>query len=108
MHSKVVYLFNCSKCKVGTYVGATKRLLKVRIASHLGISHRTGSTLSTKEFSNIREHCKKCKVKFSEDNFEIVARSPDDASLPILESLIIKQLVPGLNNHSSSFPLHVA
>ena len=108
MRSKVVYLFTCPKCKIGTYVGATKRLLRVRIASHLGISHRTGSTLNVKEFSNIREHCKKCKCKITYDNFEIVAQAPDDASLPILESLLIKQLVPVLNNHCSSRPLHVA
>ena len=107
MRSSVVYSFSCPNCKVGKYVGATKRLLKVRIASHLGISHRTGCTLKTKEFSNIRDHCQKCKTSFSEHDFDIVAQAPSNYSLPILESLLIKQLVPSLNSQTSSTILYI-
>ena len=108
MRSLVVYSFTCPKCKVGKYVGATKRLLKVRIDSHLGISHRTGCPLKTKEFSNIRDHCQKCKTSFSSADFNIVTQAPNDYSLPILESLAIKQLIPSLNTQSSSTFLYIS
>ena len=107
MRSLVAYCFTCPKCKVGKYVGATKRLLKVRIDSHLGIS-RTGCPLKTKEFSNIRDHCQKCKTPFSYDDFNIVTQAPSDYSLSILESLAIKQLVPSLNAQSSSTFLYIS
>ena len=108
MQSKVAYMFTCPKCKVGTYLGATKRLLKVRVDSHLGISYRTGCTLSRKEFSNIREHCNKCRSKFSYDCFKIVGQTMDEASLFVLESLLIKKLVPSLNGQGTSTTLYVA
>ena len=108
MRSLVVYLFTCPKCKVGKYVGATKRVLKVRVDCHRGVSHRTGSQLQTKEFSNIRDHCKRCKTNFSYSDIEIVGQAANDYSLPILESLKIKQLVPSLNSQTSSTLLYIA
>ena len=108
MQSLVVYQFSCPKCKIGKYVGATKRLLKVRIDSHLGRSHRTGCLLKTQEFSSIRDHCKKCKSNFSYSDFQIVAHAPNIHSLPILESLFIKQLVPSLNNQNASTVLYIS
>ena len=108
MRSLVVYCFNCPKCKVGKYVGATKRLFKVRIDSHLGISHRTGCTLKTKDFSNIREHCKKCRTSFNYNDFNIVTQAPNEQSLAILESLTIKKIVPSLNGQTSSTVLYIA
>ena len=108
MRSLVVYCFSCPKCNIGKYVGATKRLLKVRINSHQGVSHRTHEQLKNKEFSNIRKHCKKCNISVNYDDFEIVAQAQNQQSLYILESLTIKQLVPSLNDQSSSTVLHVA
>ena len=108
MRSMVVYKYTCPRCNLGTYLGSTKRMLKVRIDSHRGISHRTGSSLSKKEFSNIREHATKCKSLISYKNFEIVAQANDETSLLLTESLTIKQLVPTLNSQSSSAPLFIA
>ena len=108
MQSKVAYLFTCPKCKVGTYLGATKRLLKVRVDSHSGVSHRTGCTLNKKEFSNIRDHCNKCKSNLTYDCFKVVGRAMDDTSLPLLESLLIKKFVPSLNSQCSSTNLYIA
>ena len=108
MRSLVIYKYTCPRCNLGTYLGSTKRMLKVRIDSHRGVSHRTGSDLNKKEFSNIREHAKRCKSRISYDNFEIIDQAADDTSLPILESLCIKQLVPSLNSSSSSAPLFIA
>ena len=108
MRSLVVYCFSCPKCNIGKYVGATKRLLKVRINSHQGVSHRTHEQLKNKEFSNIRKHCKKCNISVNYDDFEIVAQAQNQQSLYILESLTIEQRVPSLNDQSSSTVLHVA
>ena len=108
MQSKVAYLFTCPKCKVGTYLGATKRLLKVRIDSHSGVSHRTGCTLKKKDFSNIREHCYKCKSTITYDSFKVVGRAMDVSSLHLLESLLIKKFVPSLNGQCSSTNLYIA
>ena len=108
MRSSVIYKFVCPKCNFGTYVGCTKRLLKVRIDSHRGVSHRTGCTLKTKEHSAIRSHCNSCKHIISYSDFKIIAQTSNSQHLPILESLYIKQLVPELNNQTTSIPLHIA
>ena len=108
MRSLVIYRYTCPRRNLGTYVGSTKRMLKVRIDSHRGISHRTGNNLSKKEFSNIREHANKCKSRISYNNFEIIFQAANEFSLPVLESLYIKQLVPSLNSSSSSCPLFIA
>ena len=108
MRSLVVYKYTCPRCNLGTYLGSTKRILKVRIDSHSGISHRTGCNLKNKEFSSIRDHSRICKTPISYDNFEIIEQAQDELSLRILESLCIKRLVPSLNNQSSSAQLYIA
>ena len=108
MRSMMIYRYNCPRCNLGTYVGSTKRMLKVRIDSHRGVSHRTGSTLNKKEFSNIREHASKCKSTITYNDFEIIMQAQDETSLLILESINIKQLLPSLNSQSSSAPLFMA
>ena len=108
MRSLVVYKYTCPRCNLGTYLGCTKRMLRVRINSHQGVSYRTGCNLTKKEHSNIRDHSKKCKGPISYDNFEIIEQAPDETAMLILESLSIKQLVPSLNSQSSSVPLYIA
>ena len=108
MRSCLVYKFACPKCNFGTYIGCTKRLLKVRIDSHKGVSHRTGCTLRNKEFSAIRFHTEKCHHNIEYKDFEILSQSTNQYSLPFLESLHIKQLAPNLNNQTASIPLHIA
>lgn len=108
MRSCLVYLYSCPKCNFGTYVGCTRRLLKVRIDSHRGVSHRTGSSLSTKEHSSIRSHATTCRHKIDYHHFKILSQSPSLHALPFLESLYIKQLSPNLNNQTTSVPLHIA
>ena len=108
MRSNCIYLYTCPNCKSGTYVGCSKRLLKVRIDSHRGISHRTGSSLSNKEHSAIRSHSFSCKCNIRYDNFKIVSQAPNNQSLFLLESLHIKHLSPTLNNQTTSAPLHIA
>ena len=108
MTSGVVYLFNCPRCDLGKYVGSTRRLLKVRIDSHKGVSYRTGIKLSNPEFSSIRDHAKKCKYNIEYKDFKIIGMTQNEKELLILESLFIKQVVPQLNAQTSSIPLYLS
>ena len=108
MTSNVVYKYSCPKCDFGTYIGSTKRVLKVRVDSHKGVSHRTGNKLTNPEFSNIRDHTKKCKSQICTTDFSIVGQVSNNYDLPILESLMIKQLVPSLNAQASATHLYLA
>ena len=63
LQTGVIYKYNCPKCKLGTYIGSTERLLKVRIDSHKGVSHRRGSPLNVKENSAIRTHSENVEIK---------------------------------------------
>ena len=108
MTSGVTYQFNCPRCDLGTYVGSTRRLLKVRIDCHRGVSYRTGCKLSNPEFSNIREHTIKCKHNINYNDFKILGKASNDQLLNIQESLFIKQLVPKLNTQSSAIPLFLS
>ena len=107
MRSKTVYIFTCPKCNLGKYIGATSRLLKVRISSHMGVSHRTGCILNKKEFSAARNHANSCRHHIHYNDFKILGQSHSNHSLPFLESLYIKQYSPSLNNTTSSVPLHI-
>ena len=108
MRASTVYAFSCSKCNLGNYIGCSSRLLKVRIDSHRGVSYRTGSNLSKKEFSAIRNHAIICHHSIKYTDFKILSQSQNSYSLPFLESLYIKQLSPNLNNTTCSVPLHIA
>ena len=108
MTSDVVYEFNCPRCDLGRYIGSTKRLLKVRADGHRGVSYRTGDPLTNPEFSNIRDHTRKCKHKISYKDFKIVGKASNDHQLAIMESLIIKQTVPQLNSQTSATPLFLS
>ena len=108
MTSGVVYMFNCPMCNVGRYVGSTRRLLRVRVDSHKGVSYRTGAKLSNPEFSNIRNHVKICKSEIKYKDFKVLGRSKSDHQLAILESLFIKKIVPELNSQASSTPLYLS
>ena len=105
--SGVVYLYSCSRCNRGSYVGSTSRLLYVRVCAHRGVSYRTSSQLSNPEHSAIRDHATKCKINIKESDFRILGSSDDPIDLRILESLYIKKLNPTLNFDNSSAPLHI-
>ena len=108
MRHNVVYLFTCPKCELGRYIGCTTRLLRVRICSHMGVSHRTHDSVEVKEASAIRLHANKCKTSIQFDNFQILSTSKSKQSLLINESLLIKQHAPNLNSDQSSVPLYIA
>ena len=95
--SCVVYEYTCPRCKRGKYIGCTQRLLKVRIDSHRGVSHRTGVRLANPEFSSIRDHVNMCKSSIEYKDFKVIEKVTACHSLNVLESLTIKKAVPLLN-----------
>ena len=108
MTSGVVYEFNCPRCDLGRYIGSTRRLLKVRAAEHMGVSYRTGMKINNPEYSNIRNHTRKCKHKLDYKDFKIIGKASNDHLLAITESLLIKQTIPQLNVQTSATPLYLS
>src|SRR5215469_2048884 len=108
MRSNIIYLYNYPKCQLGTYVGCTERMLKVRIDGHRGVSHRTGLPLLTKEALSIRNHALSCKCSISYNDFKILDQMGTKEDLLISESLFIKQLHPTLNCDLSYVPLYIS
>ena len=80
----------------------------VRVAGHLGTSHRTGIDLGVKEKSANRDHTLKCKASINIKDFKIIDSYKDKLALLIAESLHIKQIRPTLNNDLSAAPLFKA
>ena len=108
LNSSVIYKFNCPSCKLGMYIGSTKRLLKVRIDEHRGVSPRTGENLKVKSNSSIRDHTDKCHAYINYENFKILKKCQNYQELLINESLIIKQESPTINTDQSAFPLYIS
>jgi hypothetical protein len=110
MRSKIIYLFTCPKCILGTnqYIGSTERMLKVRVDCHRGVSYRTQASLATKENSAIRDHSIKCKSNINYTDFKILNSFQNKHSMLITESLFIKTLCPMLNLDQSATPLYIA
>ena len=93
MMSSVIYKFTCQSCMTGTYLGSTKRLLKVRIDEHMGISPRTGSILKIQKHSSVRDHTNHYRVPIDYSNFKVMKQCKGDLELLIYESLLIKQKI---------------
>lgn len=47
-------------------------MLRVRVAGHLGLSHRISKPLKTKEKSAIRDHISKCESQININNIKIL------------------------------------
>ena len=108
MRSSVVYQYTCPDCLSGmSYIGCTNRMLRTRVCEHLGISHRTLRPIKSRPFSSIQEHIKPNKHRANFSDFKIIGTSQNKSDLPILESILIKQLLPSLNADNSSVPLYI-
>ena len=100
-----IYQYTCKQCSA-TYIGETKKQLKVRISQHKGISFRTNRPLSSFDSSKIYEHAFDNNHPISDDSFKILSNS-NVFDLKVLESLYIHKLQPNLNDYNSSFDLHI-
>lgn len=99
LRSGVVYKFECSGCSA-TYIGKTKRHLKTRVYEHLGVSVRTGRTLSSPPDSAVRDHALHCGHPLEIANFSVLECAPSNYDLSIYENLLISKFQPSLNTMS--------
>ena len=100
--NKFIYS-KCDSCNA-IYIGKTEQNFRCRISQHLGVSFRTGATLSTPVQSDIREHCLKHKQHISRDNFSIIDRTFQKSELLSLESLHQKTKKPSIGKMAQSTP----
>jgi len=103
--SNIVYSYKCSSCNA-RYIGSTSRNLKMRYCEHKGVSYRTLRPLSSPMHSLIRDHSLKTNHEVKFEDFSIVRKTQDLIDLRILESLLIKEIKPNLNNNESSVTLY--
>ena len=103
--SSVFYQYTCRQCSA-TYIGETKKQLRVRISQHKGISFRTDRPLASFDSSKIYEHSFDSNHPISDDSFKILINSTV-FDLKVLESLCIHKHQPNLNYYNSSFDLHI-
>ena len=69
--SCIIYQYKCDSCNA-IYIGKTEQNFRCRISQHMGVSFRTGATLSTPPQSDIREHCLKHRKHINVNNFSII------------------------------------
>ena len=96
MRSSVIYKFCCGSCNA-TYIGKTKRQLKIRINEHIGKSSRTGNLLKRPPFSAIREHSELCGYNVCAEDFCVIGCARNEYDLCVYENLLISRDKPSLN-----------
>ena len=104
LQSSAVYRYKCSCCNA-TYIGKTKRQIRVRQFEHLGRSIKTKRPLGKPPFSAIRQHSENSDHPILLDSFSVIANRSKDAELNIIETLHIIQEKPTLCNHERSVEL---
>ena len=105
--SCVIYKYVCSQCEA-LYVGSTICTLHTRMSEHLGMSPRTGQSLSQPSQSSIRNHCyQSCQCAPSFSNFSVIDSDSNPLSLRIKESIHIHSSKPSLNETNSAYPLNI-
>ena len=99
LRAGVIYKYECGCCNA-TYVGKCSRHLTARINEHLGRSPRTGNYLAKPPYSAIREHLETAGHRIRKENFSVLASSPDDTELLIMEALFHREIKPNLGKPS--------
>ena len=99
----VVYEIECTLCQNVTYIGETKRLVRLRFNEHLrDAKNRTRDTPFGDHMSTVHPTA---TIASSTLKIKILRRCKDVASLKITESQCIRDINPKLNTHTSSWKL---
>ena len=104
LQSSAVYRYKCRCCNA-TYIGKSKRQIRVRQFEHMGRSVRTKRPLGKPPFSAIRQHSESRDHPIYLDSFSVIANRSRDAELSIVESLFIVKEKPTLCNNERSVEL---
>ena len=99
----VVYEIKCKLCQDSTYIGETKRLVRLRFNEHL--RDAKNKTRDTPWGDHIRNHHSDEAITAASLHIRILRRCKDVASLKITESKYIRDLNPKLNLQTSSWKL---
>ena len=103
--SSVIYKYNCRQCSA-TYIGETKKQMKVRISQHRTRSFRNNNLLPSLKPTRITDHFFETGHPIDENCFKILSKC-QNYDLHILESLFIDHHKPSLNNYDSSVDLFI-
>ena len=107
LSSGIVYKFKCGSFSA-TYYGKTKRLFKVRMCEHLGVSALTGKRVKWDNYSAIKEHHLFWNHSSGFDDFFILASNTNDFKVTLMEGLLInRDHPPPLNKNKHSLPLEL-
>ena len=99
---KVVYEIKCTICQ-DTYIGETKRLVRLRFNEHL--RDAKNKTIDTPLGDHMRNQHHDVNITVSSLNIRILRHCKDVASLKITESKCIRDMKPKLNTQRSSWKL---
>ena len=106
LSSGIVYKIKCGGFNA-TYYGKTKRLFKVRMCEHLGVSALTGKRVKWDNYSAIKEHHLFCNHSSGFDDFSILASNTNDFKVTLMGSLIINGDHPPSNKNRHLLPLEL-
>ena len=110
LDSFLLYQYTCDTCNC-IYIGETKRHFMVRAYEHLGLSFRTGNSLSYNE-NSATAVCKHSHVlghPSGLENFKIIGHASSKYHLLLKEALVIGILKPTItcNVQKFSLPLYL-
>ena len=104
LQSSAIYRYKCRGCNA-TYIGNTKRQIRVRQFEHMGRSIKTKRPLGKPPFSAIRQHSENADHPIYLDSFSVISTRSKDAELTTIESLYIVKEKPTLCNNERSVDL---
>lgn len=104
LQASVVYQYKCHCCNA-TYIGKTKRQLRVRISEHRGRSIRTNRPLAKPPFSAIHKHSMEADHTIRVESFSVLASRANAMELPLLEALLTTQHRPSLASKETPLEL---
>ena len=106
LRSGIVYEFKCGRWNA-IYHGKTKRLSKVRMYEHLGVSALTWKRVKGDNDFAIKEHHLFWNHSSGFDDFSILASNNNDFKVTLMESLLINRDHPLLNKNRNSLSLEL-
>ena len=104
LQASAIYKYQCGSCNA-TYIGKSKRQVRVRQFEHLGRSIRTNRPLGKPPFSAIRDHAEVNDHPIHLDNFSVLASCSNEMELCTVESLYTIKEKPSLCSNERSVEL---
>ena len=104
LQASAIYKYQCGSCNA-TYIGKSKRQIRVRQFELLGRSIRTNRPLGKPSFSAIHQHAEEKDHPVHLDNFSVLTSRSNEMELSTVETLYIIKEKPSLCNNERSVEL---